>query len=115
MSPKIESYQMGKAVIDGQDYTTDLIVFPDRVFHRWWREKSHSVTPDDLAEVVADPPEVLIFGQGLFGRMDVPADTRSFLKERGIEVIACPTKEACRVYNEMCGSRRVAAALHLTC
>jgi hypothetical protein len=115
MPPEIESYSMGKVVVDGQSYSSDLIILPERIFHRWWRETSHSVTPDDLAEVIKEAPEVLIIGQGIFGRMAVPADTRSFLETHNIEVIARPTKEACQIYNQMRDSRKVAAALHLTC
>jgi hypothetical protein len=115
MPPKIESYRMGKIVVDGQSYSSDLIIFPDRVFDGWWRETSHTLTPDDLAEVVKEAPEVLIVGQGLFGRLSVPADTRSFLEAHNIEVIARSTKEACQIYNQMSVSRKVAAALHLTC
>jgi len=38
-----------------------------------------------------------------------------YLKERGIDLVAVPTKEACRLINSLAGKRRLAAALHLTC
>jgi hypothetical protein len=115
MPPKIESYGMGKIVVDGHSYTSDLIILPDRIFQSWWRKTSHSVTLDDLAEALKEAPEVLIIGKGRFGRMEVPADTRSALEARNVEVIARSTQEACQIYNEMRDSRKVAAALHLTC
>jgi len=33
----IESYSFGQMVIDGQEYTSDLIIFPDRINSSWWR------------------------------------------------------------------------------
>ena len=113
--PRIETYRFGKIVIDGQPYSHDVLIYPDRVDGEWWREESHSVAPTDVWEVLQNPPEVLVIGQGNVGRMDVPAETRRQLQEAGIEVIAEPTGRACETYNLLREKRRVAAALHLTC
>ncbi len=115
MAPKIETYRFGEIVIDGRRYTRDVIVFPDRVFSPWWREEGHSLSPADLWEVVQDPPEVLVIGQGSAGRMDVPEETRRWLEARGIRVITQPTPLAVQTYNALRERRRVVAALHLTC
>jgi hypothetical protein len=115
MPPRIESYRFGSIVVDGKTYTSDLIIFPERVAGSWWRQQGHSLAPDDLEEVVEAAPEVLIIGQGAVGRMEVPSDTLAYLEASGIKVIADQTGEACRLYNQMCDSRRVVAALHLTC
>jgi hypothetical protein len=61
------------------------------------------------------PPEVIILGKGRYGLVTVPGEVVKALEERGIEVLVQNTKEACETYNELLGSRRVAAALHLTC
>jgi hypothetical protein len=45
----------------------------------------------------------------------VDRELAAFLKDRGIELVAVPTKEACRIINSLTGKRRLAAALHLTC
>ena len=78
-------------------------------------EESHSVAPMDVWEILQNPPEVLVIGQGSMGRMEVLAETRRQLQEAGIEVIAEPTGQACETYNLLREKRRVAAALHLTC
>jgi hypothetical protein len=39
----------------------------------------------------------------------------AYLKDKGIDLLAQPTPEACRVINQMPENRRWAAALHLTC
>lgn len=113
--PEIEAYRFGRIVVDGQAYTSDLIVLPHRVLTGWWRQQGHSLSLDDLDPVFQARPEVLIVGQGTFGRLAVPEGTREAVEARGIELIAQPTPRACQTYNEMRGERQVAAALHLTC
>ncbi|PKO21148.1 MAG: hypothetical protein CVU38_16310 [Chloroflexi bacterium HGW-Chloroflexi-1] len=113
--PKIDSYHFGMIVIDGRPYLRDVIIYPDRVEGKWWREEGHSVAPADVWEVLQSPPEVLVIGQGSAGRMEVPDETRQRLRQAGIEVIAEPTARACETYHRLCEKRRVVAALHLTC
>jgi len=111
----IDSYDFGRIVIDGKRYTTDLIVFSDRVRDGWWRKEGHSLRVKDLDEALRDNPEVLIVGTGYSGLMEVPAQTRDYVKSKGIELIAQKTSEACKTFNRLVKSRRVVAALHLTC
>jgi len=113
--PRIQSYSFGEIIIDGRRYSSDVIVYPDRVDSQWWREEGHLLSPADIWEVLQTPPEVLVIGQGSAGRMDVPVETRRQLQDAGTEVIAEPTEQACRTYNRLRGRRRVVAALHLTC
>jgi hypothetical protein len=47
--------------------------------------------------------------------MAVDPELVSYLNDKGIELVARPTREACRSLNELTGKRRLAAALHLTC
>jgi hypothetical protein len=114
-APKIESYRFGKIVIDGRSYLHDVIIYPDRVDGNWWREEGHSVALSDLGEVLESQPSLLVIGQGNPGRMEMPDDTRRKIEERGIELIAQPTRDAVATYNRLCQVRRVVAALHLTC
>ena len=114
-APKIDSYTFGEIVIDKRRYSNDVIIYPDRVDGRWWREEGHSLAPEDIWEVLQSPPDVLVIGQGSSSRMDVPYETRRKLQGVGIQVIAEPTDQACQTYNRLRGKRRVVAALHLTC
>jgi hypothetical protein len=113
--PKIEKYRFGEIVIDGEKYTKDVIVYPDRVQSSWWRESGHNLIPEDMPEVMASPPEVLVIGRGSYSRMDIPADTKIALQDAGVEVIAQSTDDACQTYNRLSEARQVVAALHLTC
>ncbi len=111
----IDSYQFGEIAVDGRRYTSDVIIFPSRVKSGWWKKEGHEVSPEDLAEVIDERPEVLIVGMGGSGLMRVLPETYRYLEAQGIEIIAQPTDEACQTYNQLCNSRRAVAALHLTC
>lgn len=110
----IEHYSFGRIVIDGRTYTSDVIVFPDRVLSHWWRKEGHLLQAEDLTEVIQAKPEILIIGKGDSGVMEVPGTVIIELRERGIDVIAATTPEAVRIYNQTEGKRKI-AALHLTC
>ena len=114
-SPEIDSYSFGRIVIDGEQHVKDVILLPNRVIPRWWRQEGHTLSPADLEEIIRTQPEILIIGQGAFSRMHVPEETRSWLEEAGITVITLPSKEACERYNELREGGSIAAAIHLTC
>jgi len=113
--PRITGYRFGRLEVDGKPYTRDVIICPDQVRGNWRREQGHVLNLQDLDEVLQIGPEVLIVGQGAFGRMRVPQETRAGIRSRGIELIVLPTQEACEAYNRLREQRRVVAALHLTC
>jgi len=111
----IDSYQFGLVVVNGKKYTSDIVIFPDRVRDNWWRKTGHQLCLDDIAEVITENPEVLIVGSGASGLMKVLPETQQAIEVRSIKLIAEPTDEACNTYNQLCQSQRVVAALHLTC
>ena len=111
----IDSYRFGQIVVDGEKYTSDLIIFPERVKGGWWKKRGHLLCAEDLEEVIEEKPEVLIIGTGSPGRLRVPSELEDYLRSQGIDVIVEPTGEACQTFNRLCRSLRVAAALHLTC
>ncbi len=112
----IESYSFGRIVVDGKEYTTDLIIFPDRVKDKWWRKEGHRLHIEDIEEVAEERPDVLVVGTGYSGLMRVPAETKRRIEEMGIELIIQPTKQAYKTYNKLIKSGKEAvAALHLTC
>lgn len=112
---KIDSYSFGEIVIDGERHTNDVIIFPDHVEGNWWREEGHSLHPEDISEILDFRPEVLIVGIGAYGRMKVPSNTEEKIESMGVELIIQKTEKACETYNEKAGSKKVVAALHLTC
>lgn len=114
----IESYDFGLIVIKGRRYTSDVIVFPERVIESWWRKEGHRIYVEDLKEILdREPrPEVLVVGTGYYGIVKISPEVETVLKSEGIELVAQPTKEACQTFNKLLKSnRRVAGAFHLTC
>jgi len=111
----IESYDFGSIVIDDRKFGRDVIIFPDRIDNNWWRKEGHMLSVDDVKEIVEAKPELLIVGTGYSGMMKIHPQTEQYLSSSGIELIAAKTEKACETYNEVSKSRRVVAALHLTC
>jgi len=112
---KINSYHFGQIVINGQKYTSDVIIFPDRVQGDWWRDESHELTLKDITGIINKNPEILLVGTGASGLMRVLPEVVREAEARHIQLIVQPTGEACDIYNQLSPTQRVVAALHLTC
>ncbi len=111
----IDSYSFGKIEVDGVKYSNDLKIFPDEVKDKWWRKEGHEIHPEDIEDILEFSPDVLILGTGAYGKVEVPEKTVNVLRDKGIEMIAEKTEDACQKYNEICDDGKVVAALHLTC
>lgn len=111
----IEDYSFGRIVIDGEEYTDDVIIYPDRVDDTWWREEGHRLKVVDLDEILQASPEVLVVGTGAYGQVSISPEVRQKLEENGIALEAAPTEDACERYNELSEDKKAVAALHLTC
>ena len=111
----IESYTFGKIIINGKTYTSDLILYPDKVDDHWWRISGHLLQKEDLKEIIQYKPDVLIVGTGADGLMEVPRETKKFLESNGIKLIVEETSKASKIYNKLKDKQKVIAAFHLTC
>ena len=112
---RIDSYQFGRIVVNGREYTNDVIVFPDHVESDWWRKSGHELRVEDLSSVLDFRPRTLIVGTGHYGSMKVLPETTSRLSEIDCELVEKKTKEACEVYNRRREEDGIVACLHLTC
>jgi hypothetical protein len=116
---KINDYDFGRIVIDDTEYSTDILIFPDRVEDNWWRRKGHELNLEDIQEILLKNPKVLVIGTGYSGRMVVSESVVKEISSRGIKVIIEPTKEAVEIYNKLVekegGEKVITAAFHLTC
>ena len=111
----IDSYHFGKIVINGKNYSSDVIIFPDRIRDNWYRKTGHQLCLEDIAEVITENPEVLIVGTGASGLMKILPEVKQIAQTQGIKIIAKTTDKACITYNQLNSSQMVVAALHLTC
>ncbi len=111
----IDSYDFGSITIDGKSYSTDVIVFPDRVQDGWWRKEGHRLSIEDLNDITLFRPEMLVVGTGYYGLMMVPGEVREYLNSKNVELIVEKTTEACKTYNRLVSAKKIVGAFHLTC
>jgi len=111
----IDSYRFGEIVINGKKYSSDVLIFPNRVRDNWWRKTGHELRLEDIAEVITENPEVLVVGTGASGLMKVLPEVEQAAQARGIKLIVETTDRACDTYNQLSHSPKLIAALHLTC
>ena len=112
---KIDEYAFGRIVIDGKTYTSDVIIYPDRIDASWWRKEGHLLHFEDLEKALAARPAILVVGTGAYGVMKVPRELVDRLAAAGFEVIVERTAKAVESFNRRQGAGTVLAALHLTC
>lgn len=113
----IDDYRFGRISIDGVVYTNDVILLADRIFSPWWREAGgHVFAVSDLGPVLEAVPATVVLGTGCYGRVRVPDETRTALREAGAEVVVAVTGRAVDEFNRRAeAGENVVAALHLTC
>jgi hypothetical protein len=112
---RIDSYHFGQIVINGKKYTSDVIIFPDRVQGDWWRNEGHELNLKDITGIMDANPEILVVGTGASGLMRVLPEVEQAVEACHIQLIVQPTNEACETYNQLSPVQKVVAALHLTC
>jgi len=112
----IEEYSFGRITISGQQFTSDLIIFPDgKVLDSWWRQMGHRLTFEDILPLIETKPEVIVAGTGASGLMKPVAELTHLLARQEIEFVASSTGKAVDIYNRLVNQKKVGACLHLTC
>ena len=113
---KIEAYSFGRMIIDGKQYTSDLLIYPDgRVEDAWYRKKGHELSTGDISGLIQAGPEIIIAGTGASGLMKPEKDLEKRLVQKGIRFISLPSIEAVERYNNLSLEKPVGACFHLTC
>jgi len=114
---RVVSYEFGKVVVDGETYTSDVVIYPGRVEGGWRRKEGHRLDIDDLAQAWAIKPTILVVGTGFYGNMIVPEETLAFARSQGIVLRPERTPDAIATFNRITADpqERVVGALHLTC
>ncbi len=111
---RVEAYEFGRVLVDGEEHRQDVIVLPGRVVAGWWRREGHGLVLEDLEDVLDELPDRLVIGTGAYGRLEPDPAALDALRRRGVEVDALPTADAVRLFAGL-EPARTAAALHLTC
>ncbi|MFN3406723.1 MAG: Mth938-like domain-containing protein [Caldimicrobium sp.] len=116
----ITHYSFGKLIFKGTTYTKDLILLikPDfeKIIYPWWRKEGHLLQEEDLEEVFAFQPKILIVGKGANGVMQISSKVIDRANKEGIQLEAYLTQEAIHRFNELLkNGLAIAGAFHLTC
>jgi hypothetical protein len=114
-STKIDSFSFGNISIRGKTFTSDVIIYPDRVESPWVREEEHRPQISEFSDIVRAGPEVLVIGTGYARVMSIADQVRNFLTSKGIDVRVEKTGAAAELYNSLPGKEKVIAVLHITC
>ena len=85
MNKIISGCSFGVIVIKGKQYTSDLIIYPDRhIEDSWYRKKGHRLSLDDISKLVESKPEVIIAGTGVSGLMRPESGLGELLFEKDV-------------------------------
>ncbi|MBI5043219.1 MAG: hypothetical protein HZC10_05190 [Nitrospirae bacterium] len=68
---QITHYSFGKIDIDGKTYTSDVIIYPDKVDASWWRKEGHYLQIEGMPDALKnEKPEIIIIGTGYYDAME---------------------------------------------
>ena len=112
----VSSYSFGRLIVDGDVYTSDVIITPEKVIDSWRQKEGHRLDKTDLDVILKAKPDCLVVGTGYYGRMNVPSETIQYLESKNIQIESAPTKDAIDKFGKLQQKyARIVAALHLTC
>jgi hypothetical protein len=109
----------GAIVIDGNRFEHDVVVEAGRVRRRKkgpskaYRNR-YGHTPLSADEDIPWSGRRLVVGTGASGRLPIMSEVWEEARARGVELIAVPTAEACRLLGPV-DSDNVSVILHVTC
>ncbi len=111
----IDAYSFGSITIDGKTYRSDLIIYPDKIDHKWWRKSGHLLQMVDLRQITGYKPEILVIGTGASELMRIDPEVEKEMRSLNIKLIVKKTAEAVKKYNKLAEKDRAVCVLHLTC
>ncbi len=111
--------RFGEVEIDGKRYQEDVVIEQGTIREREKQgSRRHKAryghTPLSTEESIPWSCTRLLVGTGANGRLPITEDVHSEARRRGVEIVAVPTDEACRLLNEA-SLETTNAVLHLTC
>jgi uncharacterized protein len=99
--------------VGATEYRDNLVLTSEAVATGWASGGFEGLTDDDFAQLLAQKPEVVLFGAGAAIRFPHPRLTRA-LTEAGVGIEVMDTPAACRTFNILAAEgRSVVAALLL--
>ena len=104
-------YGNGLLKVNGQEYQSGLIIFPDQLHEPWPVESIDELTIEYLQPLLQRKPDVALLGSGERQRFP-PTPLRRELAQLGLQLDVMDTGAACRTYNLLVSEgRHVGAAI----
>ena len=111
--------RFGLIEIDGRRFDHDVVLEAGHV-HRRKKKPSKAFrdryghTPLSVDEEIPWSAPRLIVGTGVSAQLPIMPELYQEAQRRGVDVVAVPTEEACRLLSGV-GPREAAAVIHVTC
>ena len=116
---KVRLRGFGSIEVEGREYDHDIVIEGGRIRKRkkkpskpYRSEFGH--TPLSADEKLPWGGSRLIIGTGVYGSLPIMAEVREEAGRRGVDLVALPTEDACRLIASL-DKREVYAVLHVTC
>lgn len=119
VSPKINSIEWGKVKTnDGYEYK-DVKLYPggSRIWD-WNETGTHhqpGIQPADVQELIDHGADTIILSRGFNERLHVCGETKTMLRDKGIQFHILETGQAAKKYNFLREDHSVGALIHSTC
>ncbi len=109
----------GEIEISGERYDHDVVIEAGKVSKRSKKASKafrdqYGHTPLSVDEPIPWGGKRLIVGTGMYGSLPIMPAVREEASRRGIEILALPTKDACRLIRSL-EKKEIYAVLHATC
>ena len=116
---RAELRAFGLIEIEGKRYDHDVVITEGRVRKRDKKPSKHyrdrfGHTPLSTDEFIPWECDLLIVGTGASGQLPIMDEVRDEAARHGTEILAVPTREACRRLADV-PTEHVNAILHVTC
>jgi len=111
----IEEHKFGSFLINGKQYLGDIKILDTKV-KPWDDREKHTVTFNNIRELLDINPEVIVIGTGNSGFLEVPSEIKDLILSKGIYLIIDKNEVAIEKYNDfLLQKKKVAALFHATC
>lgn len=95
------SREPGRIVINGKEFTVDVVIYKDSVFERGSSDTLSSSEMEEILNKIGEKPKVVIIGTGSDASLAIEDDVVTKLKGSGIRVVIQLTDEAIETYKEL--------------
>ncbi len=103
------NYGDGKLKVNQSEYTTSLIIFPDKLYTDWPVASVDDLEVQHFEQIITRNPDIVLLGTGLQQKFP-SVELRRSLVQAQLNLEVMDTAAACRTYNLLVAEGRDVAA-----